>query len=329
MPARNAPDEPNAGESRDQPVVWASTINTRDLDHWSGALWETYGAMDVVPEGEGQFSASLSRRDFDRLKAVDVRGTPQTFHRTATMIKSDSANDLILTMVVQGSGLLVQDGRTASLGPGEFALLESVRPYSMLLDEPTRLIDFTWPRETIGLSESESYELTARPFGSSSPMGRLLSPLLLDLYRMDGGLSPVGSIRLANSIADLLVTAALELNRPDEFEVRSRHQYDEIIRFIERNLDDPSLSADSVAEAFFFSSRTVHRLFARHGGTVASVVRDMRLEACRQMMLSSVHRGKSISYIASQFSFSSLQVFSRAFTTQYGTAPKAYRTLHQ
>ncbi|HET7740057.1 MAG TPA: helix-turn-helix domain-containing protein [Mycobacterium sp.] len=328
MPEQNPLDAQRVGGC-DGAVTSTPKFETQNIDDWSGALVETYGAMGVVPEGDGPFSASLSRRDFDRLKTVSLRGTPQTFHRTTPMIKRDSANEMILTMVVEGSGMLIQDARTAPLRPGEFTLLENVRPYTMVLHEPARLIDFTWPRELIALSESESHEVTARTISSDAPMGRLLAPMLLDLYRMDGGLSSSGAVRLSRGIADLLVTAVLELSRPDSAGPRSRHQYDEVIRFIQRNLEDPALSAESIAEAFFFSPRTVHRVFARHGTTAAAVIRDMRLDACRQMMLSPTSRDKSISFIASQFGFSSLQVFSRAFTAHYGTAPKAYRNLHQ
>lgn len=306
---------------------WSARMKTDNIDDWSGALFENYGALDVEPDRDSPFSASLSRRDFDRLKAVSLRGTPQTFHRTAPMINSDPQGEMIVTMLVDGSGMLVQDGRAAPLEPGEFVLVESSRPYSMMFRGPARIIDFSWQREHINLSDSESYEATARTIGATAPMGRLLSPMLLDLYRSGGGMSDSGTVRLSAGIADLVVTAALELSRPDT--QPSRLQFDDIIRFIQRNLGNPDLTAESIAEAFYLSPRTLHRVFARHGRTVAAVIRDLRLEACRHMMLSPAHRGKSISFIASQFCFSSLQAFSRAFAAHYGTPPKVYRDLHQ
>ncbi len=326
MPRASSPNHSGEGDCAGE---WPRRIKTKNIDQWSGAVFENYGAVDVVPEGDCPFSASLDRRDFDRLKAVSLQGTPQSFHRTARMISSDSGDEMIVTMMVNGSGLLVQDGRTAPLVPGEFAILENSRPYTMVLQEPARIIDFTWCREHINLSENESYEATARTISPDAPMGRLLSPMLLDLYRVGGGVSESGALRLSRGIADLVVTAALELSRPDRAEQVSRRQFDDILRFIERNLHSSDLGADSIAEAFFLSSRTVHRVFARHGTTVASVVRDMRLEACRHMMLAPAERGRSISFIASQFGFSSLQVFSRAFAAHYGIPPKAYRSLHQ
>jgi AraC-like DNA-binding protein len=309
-------------------AAWQSAIQTDNVDDWSGALAQTYGVMGVEPEAESPFAASLSRRDFDRLKAVELCGTPQAFHRTAPMIGSDSPNDFILTMAVKGRGLIVQDGRTAALGPGEFALVENARPYTMVMLERSRIVDYTWPRDAVGLTDSESRELTARTFGTSSPMGRLLSPMLATLRDVGGELSGAGAVRLSGVVADLIVTAALELSRPDDGEPRARKQFDAMVRHIEGHLDDPDLSAESVAEAFFFSTRTVHRVFARHGTTIASMIRDLRLEASRCMMLSFSHRNTSISYIADHFGFSSLQVFSRAFAAQYGVAPTVYRSRH-
>ncbi|WP_459986695.1 AraC family transcriptional regulator [Nocardioides sp. AN3] len=46
------------------------------------------------------------------------------------------------------------------------------------------------------------------------------------------------------------------------------------------------------------------------------------------MMISRAHRTQSVSFIASQLGFSTLQVFSRAFTAKYGVGPRRYRLEH-
>jgi AraC-like DNA-binding protein len=203
--------------------------------------------------------------------------------------------------------------------------VDSTRPYTSTLTQTCRLIDFSWPRQELGLNNNESRNVTARTVRLDSPMGSVLSPMLLRLYEMNDGLSSAGETRLQKAIADLVVTAALEIDTPGHADIRSREQYDAMLRFIERNLEDPNLSAETIAAAFFMSTRTVHRLFARFETSAAAAIRDRRLEACRQMMLSPSHRSCSISYLADQFGFSSLQVFSRMFTAKYGLAPKLYR----
>ncbi|GAB7003318.1 helix-turn-helix domain-containing protein [Nocardioides sp. AN3] len=301
-------------------------IETTDMSSWANAIWDIYGGLRV--ETETELWGRLTRRDFDQLRAVELQLTQQAMHRTAPMVASHPTDDMFVGLVVEGSLLTVQDGRTAVANPGEFTLVDSTRPYSSILTKTARVIDFAWPRHHFGLSEGESLDLTARTIGRDSPIGRVLAPMLIDLYEMDEALSKAGAIRLQSNIADLIVTAVLELSRPGVADERSRRQYDEMVRYVDRNLEDPELSADSIAAAFFVSTRTVHRLFARFGSSAAAVIRDRRLEACRQMMLSPAHRGQSISYLVSQFGFSSLQVFSRMFTAKYGSAPKRYRETH-
>jgi AraC-like DNA-binding protein len=303
-------------------------VRAQNLEHWSQTISDAYGSLDIVPDKDKDFTASLSRRNVDRLMTVDLAASSQAFHRTKAMVSLDSTNDLVVSMVVRGEGLIIQDGRTCTLGPGDFAFMESARPYSMILRcaGTGRLHDFTWPREAIGLTEGESSELTARAFRADSPMGKWLSPMLMNLLAVDNGISPAGAIRVAAGIADLMVATALELSQPGEADTHSRRQYADMLCFIESNLDNLQLSAESIGDAFYVSTRTVHRLFARFGHTVAVTVRDRRLEACRQMMLSPTHRYKSIGFISSQYGFSSLQVFSRTFTAKYGTGPKEYRS---
>ncbi len=108
-------------------------------------------------------------------------------------------------------------------------------------------------------------------------MGGWLSPALLGLHEMEEGVSESGAARIADGIAYLLLTAALELTDPYGSADRWRQQYDDMLRFIRRNIDDPDLSTESLVENFFVSARSVHRTFARLGTTPAAVIKDLRL----------------------------------------------------
>lgn len=306
-------------------VAQSQRIETQHVDQWVDAIWSTYGSLAVVLDRTDAFSGAMTRHDLGPLKAVEVRAMPQEFRRTEHMIRRDAFDDLILCMVAEGQAVLVQDGRSCVLGRGAFAFVESSRPYSMLVNQPGRVLDFAWSREAIGLSESESREATARAFSAESPLGGWLSPLLSGLLETAHGISESGTSRVVNGVGSLLVAAVLEAGQPSETDERSRRRYEDMIRYIERNLDDLDLGADSLARAFFVSPRTVNRLFASFGKPVAATIRDRRLEECSRMMVSSAFRDKSIGFIASQFGFTSASVFSRAFTAKYGVAPTSYR----
>jgi AraC-like DNA-binding protein len=88
---------------------------------------------------------------------------------------------------------------------------------------------------------------------------------------------------------------------PGDAGSRDRDLYARMLRHIEAHVDDPDLSPLQVAQAFFVSPRTLHRLFTRFGETVATTIRTRRLEACRQAMLSPHSSHRSLTDIATQF----------------------------
>jgi transcriptional regulator GlxA family with amidase domain len=59
------------------------------------------------------------------------------------------------------------------------------------------------------------------------------------------------------------------------------------------------------------SARTLHRLFARHGLTVAAWIKNRWLEACRRALVSPGSQTVPINEIASRFGFPNQAFFSR------------------
>jgi AraC-like DNA-binding protein len=300
-------------------------IDTQDINHWVDAIWATYAVQRVLPQEGEAFSASLAQRDFDLLRTIELRTTPQTFQRTPGLVSSHPDHELIICLVVEGEAFGQQDGRDYVMGQGEFTVVESSRPYTVGFRGSCTAIDFAWPRSAIGLSEDESRALTGQTFGADSRIGRWLSPVLLDIAGLADPLPDASAIHLASGLADLLVAAALEAQRTDPVNARQRRLYEAMTRYLETHLEDGDLSPRALAEAFFVSTRTVHRLFAGFDTTVTAEIRDQRLEACRRMMLSAGHRDRSLGAISSQVGFSSLPVFSRAFAAKYGVPPTRYR----
>jgi hypothetical protein len=93
-------------------------------------------------------------------------------------------------------------------------------------------------------------------------MGQLLSPMPSGLLAANREVSAGGAIRLADEIAELAITAALEEMEPGDTGSRNRNLYTGMLRYIEAHVD------------------------TRFGETAATTIRTRRLEACRQAMLS-------------------------------------------
>jgi AraC-like DNA-binding protein len=94
-----------------------------------------------------------------------------------------------------------------------------------------------------------------------------------------------------------------------------------ILRFIQRNLPDPSLSLDAIASRFGCSKRTLHRSFqAVCDMTVERYLWHARIERCAQELSGTF----SITEIAYKYGFSDSAHFSRMFRQRYGLSPRAY-----
>ena len=148
---------------------------------------------------------------------LDLRDGEQAAVELGPRLADRQPRDLLqIGMVVAGEGTLLQDGRECELRPGDFAIYETGRPFTWNLRPDWHLRVYTWPRQSIGLSAQRSQALTARTVCADSPVGKLLSPVLSGICTTDRAVSSGGAIRLAQEIADLGITAALEVEPPNE-----------------------------------------------------------------------------------------------------------------
>lgn len=74
--------------------------------------------------------------------------------------------------------------------------------------------------------------------------------------------------------------------------------------------------------------RTLHRLFAAEGESVAGLIRQRRLRRCRIDLADPAWRHQPVHRIARRWGFPDPAHFSRVFRAAHGMGPQAYRDLH-
>ena len=99
----------------------------------------------------------------------------------------------------------------------------------------------------------------------------------------------------------------------------------EIRSFIDQHIGDADLSPAVVAAAHYMSVRTLYRLFAMDGCTVAQWIKGRRLRLCRQDLADSNLAHLSIPAVAARRGFQNAHHFSRLFREVFGMSPRAYR----
>src|SRR5437879_1802433 len=102
------------------------------VDFWTTAISQTYVELGCsVPEGLDRIDGRIDAADIASLSLSRVAGTAQNVVRTPGSITRTSDDFFLVSVQTAGSGLVVQDERTALLHPGDFALYDSTRPYQL------------------------------------------------------------------------------------------------------------------------------------------------------------------------------------------------------
>lgn len=303
----------------------ASLSEASSVGAWKDVISDHFVSLHISPHRSTEFAGTVETRRVGHLAASSVASTPQTFTRTPNLLSRDGRHLLQVGLVTQGQGVLNQDGRTATVSAGDFALYETARPFTWAMTGDWRLLVFTWPRDAVVLSDSEGQRVTAITICSQDGVGRFLSPALRELVHPSGRLTDATAARVADQFAELTVTAALEATHVDDV-IPENDDFRKIQLFIEDTLDDASLSPHLIAQQFYLSTRTLHRLFARRGLTVAGWIRTRRLEACRRALLAEPLL--PVTDVGSRYGFSNPEVFSRTFAAAFGSSPSSFRKSH-
>jgi AraC-like DNA-binding protein len=99
-------------------------------------------------------------------------------------------------------------------------------------------------------------------------------------------------------------------------------------RYIRQNLARPDLDPESVARALSISRRSLYAMFAGEAG-VAATIRQHRLEAAAAHLRDPAFAGHGIAQIGAMVGLADIAHFSRAFKSEFGMSPRAWRARHR
>jgi AraC-like DNA-binding protein len=95
--------------------------------------------------------------------------------------------------------------------------------------------------------------------------------------------------------------------------------------FVQRNLVDPDLTIERIADRMQCTKRYLHKVFSEEGQTLNQYIWSERLERCRAELCRVELADRSITEIAFACGFSNAAHFSRSFRARFGQPPRLYR----
>lgn len=295
------------------------------FNHWKQLVAESFVPLAARTTDADGFRGQLRARILDRLSIVEVTATSHEVHRTPALIAQAHERYFKLNLQLEGTGLLVQDNREAVLQPGDLAIYDTSRPYTLAFEDSTRIMVVMFPCDALSLPTDYVGQLAAVRMGAtglSGIVGQFIRQLSENLEVLDG---PSGS-RLAANALDLVSTmlhAEMDMT-PDRMKPQALLAV-AVREYIEANIADPQLSPASIAAAHFISTRHLHNVFHESGTTVAGFIRTQRLEGARRDLRDPLHAAQPVGSVAARWGFLDAAHFSRTFRDAFGASPSDWR----
>lgn len=319
MTTTTTPTDPQSGPSRDSKTRANSIPEFRDI------VSRSFVPLTVSGASDRPFAAQVSTSSADRAVFTTLKTQPHLVERTPTTIAAGGSGYFKLNMLLSGSGVLVQDGREVLIRPGDLALYDTSRPYSLMFDDVVSNLVMMFPKDQLSLPATAVEQLTAVSLGGDSALGSMVTNLLEQIPSTITALPLHTRRQVAQSGLDLLeallsTTLGTESATPDP----RQSQLETVYRFIDANLAD-DLTPSSIAAAHFMSTRHLHDLFTDTDTTVSALIRDRRLERCRSDILDPALSTRTIASLAAASGFPDPAHFSRVFRARFGTSPSELR----
>ena len=308
------------------------------LDAWRELVNQAFLPLTITSLGSrggpGAFEGSVTGRGLGGLQVWLVKASPMSAVRAWRHIRASPAGDYLLALHVTGTAHAAQDDREVILGPGDFALFDSSRPYTISFPGPGMFEHgiYQVPRASLTAHRGIG-AATALRVPAASSAGQLVSPYLRTLARPPRAGQPGGTPGEAfiDAGLDLAVSALRAVAGHPSHDAHDREGQwrrcpaSEVKEYALARLGDPGLSPQAAAEACFVSVRQLHRLFASEGRTFGGWVREQRLRRCRDDLADPRLGHLTVAEIATRWGFRSAAHFTRAFHARYGTTPSTAR----
>ncbi|MDT0318826.1 helix-turn-helix domain-containing protein [Streptomyces millisiae] len=287
----------------------------------------------MYTDHQDDFLASITIVDVG-LAQISAMSYPSitSVRRTPKMIRRSDPEYLQLSLTVRGQMRLAQSRNEVAFGNGQLVLYDSSYPFDGFAlpgrEEAVGQIVAQLPRRLVPVQPDRLTALLSTALPSDWGFGEMLRRFLVQVTTRPDEFGPADGPRLATVFIDLLAAAIGQ--RLDEATEPSadRHPhalYLTVRDFVRAHLSEPSLTPDAIAVAHHVSTRSLHRLFQRHGTTVAAFVRRERLERARRDLADPLLAEVPVSAIAQRLGFVRPADFTRSFKAAFGVPPRAYR----
>ena len=287
---------------------------------WKDFVHDNFPWLELQNRSSGEFHAEVASRQFGDSVLTSMELGASEVHRTRQLAASAEAGYIKIMAQMSGRLELEQDRRSCLVLPGQVTVCDTARPYCIRIAEASSFAVLMIPYEACPGWEHISQQLCGRLLPETATVRAALAAMAAV-----GEADAAAHSTVARAAQWMLSTALTRSASVPALSAAQGARLDRAERYIEQNLGNPGLDADSLARALCMSRRALYMLFQQYQLTPARLIQDIRLRRARESLNDPAHQHRKITDLAFDCGFNDYATFSRLFKQQFGLSPRDYR----
>ncbi|HHX82482.1 MAG TPA: helix-turn-helix transcriptional regulator [Pseudomonadaceae bacterium] len=285
--------------------------------------------VDVQPMDKESYKSAVDVAELGSLTLSLVNSRSSIVTRKAENPNSPGARRYTIMYAVDGEMMIANNLGTSILKRGQFILIDNCLPRKMFVYKNVKLLLVCVERKLLQQHIPMLDEVVAQilPEPLMSEDRPLFSPILALWENLKHGDLEEFATSLGEELLNDIGKAYLQ---HDQSRQRSRHVLRLTLRikqYIEANLANSKLSAETIAAEFQISTRYLRSLF-QGGEKITHYIQRRRIEESARLLSSPQHRASTITDIAYLCGFNSSTHFARCFRSQFNETARHFRSRH-
>jgi AraC family transcriptional regulator, positive regulator of tynA and feaB len=266
------------------------------------------------------FWARIASHSFGALRFAAFDASAHEIVRTHEHLAAAPAENYLVSLQRRGRCHITERGEEFVLEPGEIAVVDGQTQFRVAFPQPVSRIVSVIPKQLLDTRAPWLRDAKRRKISAGSRFSAITREHLMQLADGENDLAESEASVLSDNLCNLLALSFASNNgRQPEL------QHAALLSYCRRNLGDPELSPQMVADRFGISVRTVHLRFERLGRSFGRWVLENRLERCAAALRDPADRTTSISEIAYRCGFNDLSHFNKVFRVRFSQTPREWR----
>lgn len=286
-------------------------------------------SVDINPLDKGNYFSAVEVAELGLMTLALVQNRSAIVVRKGEVASSQAQRRYSISYVAEGEMMISHQHGTTAMKQGQFVLMDNSHTRKMFIYKSVKLLLVCVPQLVLQRYLPNIEEVLGQVMvdhASGSKASPFFSLLALWEHLKQGDLEEFSTNigdEVLNDIAAVFVQHSAR-------RTRSRHALQLISRirqYIEANLADPALTAESISAEFKVSSRYLRLLF-QDSERVSQYIQRRRIEESARLLCSPQHRLCSITDIAYQCGFNSSTHFARCFKAHFNESARVFRQRH-